>query len=140
MGTTKGRGKYIESPDKLWEYFEDYVLHEVNNPMYKVEYVGRHGDKVDTPLQVPITFEGFEVYLSTKKIIEDLGDYSMNKGDRYTEYATIIARIRKYCFAQNFKGAAVGLFNSNLIARKLGLMDNQQIELKGEQPLLSKPD
>jgi hypothetical protein len=24
MGTSKGNGKYIETPEKMWEYFEAY--------------------------------------------------------------------------------------------------------------------
>ena len=126
--------KYIETPEKLWELFEAYVLHERNNPMFKVEYVGKDGEKVNTPLETPITFEGFECHLQDQDIIDDLGDYASNKDDRYNEYATIITRIRKNCYVHNFKGAAVGLFNPSLIARKLGLTDKSEVVHK-EQPL-----
>ena len=129
-----GKNKYIETPEKMWEYFEDYVLHEANNPMFKVEYVGKDGRIEKTPLETPITFEGFECFLADKKIINDLGDYSSNKDGRYNEYATIITRIQKNCFVHNFKGAAVGLFNPNLIAKKLGLIDRVQNTII-EQPL-----
>ena len=127
MGRPKGT-KYIETPEKLWELFCDYVKKEAESPMFKTEYVGKEGDKVQTPLQVPITFEGFECYVADLDIIQDLGDYSMNKDDRYTNYATIITRIRKNCFVQNYKGAAVGLFNANLVAKKLGLVEKQDIK------------
>lgn len=129
-----GKNKFIETPEKMWEYFEGYVLHEANNPMFKVEYVGKDGRIVKTPLETPITFEGFECFLADKKIINDLGDYSSNKDGRYSEYATIITRIQKNCFVHNFKGAAVGLFNPNLIAKKLGLIDKVQNTII-EQPL-----
>jgi hypothetical protein len=118
--------KYIETPEKLMQLFKEYVLNELNNPMYKREYVGKDGDEKDTPLQTPITFEGFECYLSELEIIQDLGDYSKDDDGRYTEYAPIIARIRKNCFVHNYKGAAVGLFNASLIARKLGLADKTE--------------
>lgn len=118
--------KYIETPDKLWELFCDYISHEKEHPMFKREYVGKDGDPVDTALQVPITFEGFECWLADERVIQDLGDYSSDKQERYKEYATIITRIRKNCFAQNFKGAAVGLFHANLIAKKLGLVDKTE--------------
>ena len=132
--------KYIETPEKLMQLFKDYVLHELKNPMYKREYVGKDGEEKDTPLQTPITFEGFECYLSELEIIEDLGDYSSNKDGRYGEYATIITRIRKNCYVHNFKGAAVGLFNPSLIARKLGLTDKSEVVHK-EQPLFpDNPD
>ena len=124
--------KYIKSPKILWELFEEYVKHEKDNPMTKTEYVGRDGNAVTTNLQVPITFVGFEVFLADKGVINDLGDYSANTNGKYEEFSTIITRIRNNCFSQNFKGAAVGLFNPNLIARKLGLVDKKETEVKGE--------
>lgn len=132
-----GNHKYIETPDKLWEYFEDYVNHERDNPMFKTEYVGKDGDRVLTPLQVPITFEGFECYLADKGYISDLGDYSSNKNNSYSEFSTIIKRIRNNCFSQNFKGAAVGLFSATLISRKLGLSDKQDVTVNTSVPILS---
>jgi len=118
--------KYIETPEKLWELFTQFVEHEKENPMLKVEYVGKDGIQVDTKLQVPITFEGFECYLADQGVISDLGDYSNAKNESYASYRPIITRIRNNCFAQNFKGAAVGLFNANLIAKKLGLTEKTE--------------
>lgn len=132
--------KYIETPEKLWELFTEYVKHEQANPMYKVEYVGRDGEKANTPLQTPIIFEGFECWLADQGIINDLGDYSSNKDGRYDEYATIITRIRNNCFAQNFKGASVGLFNANIIAKKLGLVEKKQTEIKNSLNIPNLPD
>lgn len=131
--------KYIETPEKLWEYFLAYVEHERNNPMLKREYVGKDGNEVNTPLQVPITFEGFECYLQDQDIIEDLGKYSANTDKAYTEYVTIITRIRQNCFVQNFKGASVGLFNANIIAKKLGLIEKMQTTIV-EQPLFPETE
>jgi hypothetical protein len=123
-----GKHKYIETPEKLWELFESYVLHEKQNPMYKTEYVGKDGRTELTPLETPITFEGFECYLMDKGIIQDLGHYSNNKDERYSEYVTIITRIRKNCFVHNFRGASVGLFNANIIAKKLGLSEKVETQ------------
>jgi hypothetical protein len=133
MPTKQSHSKYIESPDKLWELFIDYVKHEQSNPYHKVDYVGKNGERVLTPLPTPITFVGFECYLADKGIINSLGDYSSNKGGKYSDYSTIITRIQNNCYVQNFKGAAVGLFNPNLIARKLGLTD------KVEQTIIEQP-
>jgi len=115
--------KLIPTPELLWKYFTEYVIHEKDNPMRKVEYVGRDGEMVLTPLETPITFEGFECYLWDKEILADLGQYAANREDRYTEYVPIITRIRQNCFVNNFKGAAVGLFSPNLIAKKIGLVE-----------------
>lgn len=127
-----GKPKYIQTPEKMWELFERYVEHERANPMYKTEYVGRDGEMVKTPLETPITFEGFECYLADVGVIEDLGKYSANTDNAYSEYVTIISRIRNNCFSHNFKGAAVGLFNANLIARKLGLSEKNDVSIKQE--------
>jgi len=124
--------KYIESPEKLWQFFTEFVEHERKSPFYKTEYVGKDGNEVQTPLQVPITFEGFECWLADKDIITHLGDYSANKDNRYDSYAPIITRIRNNCFSQNFKGAAVGVFNANIIAKKLGLVEKTQTDVSAE--------
>lgn len=129
LGTTK-----INSPEELWQYFLDYVENARNNPMYKVEYVGKEGREEYKPLSVPITFEGFECYLADRDIIQDLGSYASNQRGRYKRFSTIITRIRKNCFVNNFNGAAVGLFSPNLIARKLGLSDKKEVT-NVEQPL-----
>ncbi len=132
--------KYIETPEKLWSLFEGYVIHERDNPMYKVEYVGRNGEQVSTPLETPITFIGFECYLQDVGVLSDLGDYASNKEERYSEYAAIITRIRNNCFTHNYKGAAVGLFNANLISRKLGLADKSESEVKVDGPIFKGID
>jgi hypothetical protein len=128
-----GKPKYIETPERLLDLFKQYVTHETENPMYKVEYVGKDGRIEKTPLATPITFEGFECYLFELEIISDLKDYASNKDGRYSDYAPIITHIRNHCFVHNFKGAAVKLFDPNLIARKLGIKDNQDVTTGGDK-------
>ena len=48
--------KYIETPEKLWELFEQYVKHEADNPMKKTEFVGKEARKEIVHLETPITF------------------------------------------------------------------------------------
>jgi hypothetical protein len=124
--------KNIESPERLWQLFKAYVKHESDNPMYRVDYVGKDGNEKHTPLETPITFMGFECWLADQEIITDLSHYSANTDGAYDDYRTIITRIQNNCFVHNFKGAAVGLFNANLIARKLGISDKQDqtVEVK----------
>lgn len=124
--------KLIETPERLLELFKEYVKHESENPMHRIDYVGKDGKQVKTPLETPVTFDGFEVYLFQKGIISDLGHYSRNKDERYSDYVPIIAYIRKHCYIHNFKGAAVKLFDPNLIARKLGIKDSSDVTTNGE--------
>jgi hypothetical protein len=120
--------KYIETPEKMWELFEEFVEHETATPFEVKEWVGKDGNEVTKKLQVPILWEAFEVWLADKGLIQDLKDYASNKDDRYKEYAPIVTRIRNYIFANNLKGAAVGVFQQNIIARKLGLTDKKEIK------------
>ncbi len=122
--------KYIATPEILWQYFLDYVAHEAANPWLKVDYVGQKAEKVIVPLATPITFEGFECYLWNLDIVTDLGSYASNKGGAYTSYSPIIKNIRQHCYVQNFRGAAAGAFNANLIARKLGIKDQVDSDIK----------
>ena len=135
MGTRKGHGKYIESPERMWELFLQYVEYKKKNPIFKREYVGKDGTPVNTPLNPPLSWEGFEVYLGMNEIAKDIKDYSSNKDGRYSEYIPIVTRIKDFCFVNNFEGAGVGIFNPSIIARKLGLVDKQENKVQVEQPL-----
>lgn len=115
--------KLIKSPDHLLDLFKEYVKYEAENPMYKIDYVGQLATKVVIPLETPITFDGFECYLRDNKVIEShLGHYEDKNNESYKDYLPIITGIRQNCWVNNFKGAAVGKFNANLIAKKLGLI------------------
>ena len=43
----------------------------------------------------------------------------------------IIHKIEEIIYNQKFEGAAVGIFNSNIIARDLGLSDKKDIDHRG---------
>jgi len=119
--------KKIESPDKLLEYFREYKQYEENNRLYKIEYVGREGTRVETPLHYPLSMEAFKSWLFINKIISDLSDYVKNKEGRYDDFAPIITHIKEFIFAHNFRGASVQLLNPSLIARQLGIKDQQDV-------------
>ena len=132
--------KEIETPQELWDLFCDYVKYEQNTPMFKTEYVGREGERVRTPLETPITFEGFECYLWDKDIVQHLGHYCDVKNESYKDYLPIVTRIKQNCFVHNFKGASVGLFNANIIARKLNLVEKTNNENTGDVTITVKYD
>jgi hypothetical protein len=125
-----GRVKYIETPEKLWEYYTQYKEWTKANPILKQDYVGKDADEVYRKLERPLSFEGFEVYLRENDIICDLGDYDKNKDDRYTDYAPILRACKKDIEVNQFNGATVGIFQQNIIARKLGLVDKKEVTEK----------
>ncbi len=128
--------KYIETPAKLWELFETYRKEVKDNPRIKVEYVGRNGDKVNTPIERPLTIEGFKTFCAYQ--IENhvtIQHYWNNTDNAYDEYRTIVNRIREEIRSEQFDGALVNAYNSNLTARLNGLTDKQQIEVTETPPL-----
>lgn len=131
-GHGHGRPKKIESPNLLLDLFKEYQQYCKDNPIFKEDYVGKDAMRVHRELERPLTWVGFECFLSDREIIQDLGDYESNKEGRYEDFAAIISRIKKYIEHDQFTGAAVGIYQQNIIARKLGLVDKQENQMSGE--------
>jgi hypothetical protein len=98
-------------------------------PYLKHDFVGKDGDSVNRRLERPLTWVGFECYLYDNKIICNLSSYEANADNSYKDYLPIITRIKRFIEKDQFEGATAGIFNANIIARKLGLADKQDIKL-----------
>jgi hypothetical protein len=59
---------------------------------------------------------------------------------RSNDFLQIITRIEDIIYSQKFEGAAVGQFNSNIIARDLKLSDQTDITSGGEQIIINMID
>lgn len=133
-----GRPKNLESPEKLWELACKYFQMVDELPYEKQDFI-RGGEAAGSIVKLesiqPYTWAGFEDYLFENKLLVRLDDYKANKEGRYAEYADIIARIGNIMYDQKFRGASVGAFKENIIARDLGLTDKVQNTLISEQPL-----
>lgn len=125
--------KYIESPEKMWELFEAYRKSVKDNPRIKVEYVGKEGQRVNTPIERPLSIEGFKCYCYQHESTID--HYWKNTDNAYDEYRPIISRIREEIRSEQIDGGMVGAYNSNLTARLNGLADKKQHDVNIEQPL-----
>ena len=137
MGTSKGNGKYIETPERMWELFEAYVQEVKSNPRKKVVFVGKDGRQQDEPLERPLTMEGFELYVADLQVITDVSDYFENKQSRYDAYIPICTHIKKAIRKDQIEGGMVGQYNASITQRLNGLVEKQQTEVKIEQPLFN---
>ena len=131
--------KYIETPEKMWEYFEAYAIETKENPRYKIEYVGKEGERVKTPLERPLTMDGFELYLHRENVIADLGHYFANTNNRYDEYCTICSHIRKAIRNDQIEGGMVGQYNPSITQRLNNLTDKVETTIV-EQPLFPETE
>jgi hypothetical protein len=136
MARPKGT-KYIETPDKMWEYFCKYAEQVKSNPRFKTQFVGRDGEMVKEPLERPLTMEGFSLWLFENDITTNLHDYLANTNDAYTDYSSICTRVREAIRRDQIEGGMVGQYNASITQRLNNLVDKQDITTR-EQPLFSE--
>jgi hypothetical protein len=128
---TSGRGlesNAIESPEKMWEYFQEYIKQVKDNPILVHDFVGKDGESVYREKNRPLTIEGFEVYLFEKKIIGDLSHYFANTAGRYDRFQDIMRKIRMVVRDNQISGGLAGVFNANITARLNGLKEQTEID------------
>jgi hypothetical protein len=133
MGTSKGNGKYIETPEKMWEYFEAYRSQVKSNPRTKTVFPGKDAIPQHEPLERPLTVEGFENWCADAGIIEDLSNYFANTKGNYSDYSTICSRIRRVIRQDQIEGGMVGQYNASITQRLNSLVDKQENQVFIEQ-------
>ena len=133
-----GAPKKIPTPGIMWDLACKYFQMVDEMPYEKQDFI-KGGEQAGTIIRLesiqPYTWAGFEDYLAENDILAKLDDYISNKEGRYAEFTAIIARIRGVMYDQKFRGAAVGAFKENIIARDLGLTDKTESTIIQEQPL-----
>jgi hypothetical protein len=132
-----GRDRAFNSPEHLWEsaceYFswcEDNPLMEATFQKYKTSRDSEKVEQMDLPKMRAFTMGGLCIYLGVNQTYFNKFE-SENKGrkdQKSIDFCQIITRIREIIYEQKFTGAASGFFNSNIIARDLGLTDKREIE------------
>lgn len=139
-----GIHKYIESPERMWELFEEYRKEIKSNPITIVEQKkgttvipkGFEGEVpssvVELPAQRPLTMEGFQNFLDDNDVITDVTDYFENKDGRYTDFIRICKRVRRVIRQDQIEGGMAGIYNPSITQRLNGLVDKVQEDGKKE--------
>jgi hypothetical protein len=120
--------KAIESPEKLWELFQEFRVYVETNPFKEHDFVGKDATEVNRKKQRPVSWIGFEGWLAKQRILVHLGHYEQNTDEAYTDYLPIIHAIKKICSADIVEGAMAGIYNHNLAARLEGLADKKEVD------------
>lgn len=119
------------TPDGLWEeavkYFE-WISEKVWNKKEAIKSGELAGTLIDIPTSTPMSIEGFCLFA-------DLGRTTFNdyEKDSDTDFPLVVAKIKSVIESHQFEGATVGVFNSSIIARKLGLADKTDVTSGGEK-------
>jgi len=130
-----GLHKAFESPEKLYELFQEYVKYLKQNPVLVQDFVGKDGDEVNRKKERPLTMEGFEGFSYSKGFPCDLSHYFCNLDNRYADFVVICHAIRKAIRTDQIEGGMAGIYNPSITQRLNGLVDKRETSLKVEQPL-----
>jgi hypothetical protein len=130
-----GKPKYIETPEKMWEYFQEYKIHTKNNPIKVNDFRGGVPMEVFLEKERPLTLEGFEMYCFENGIISDLSHYFCNLDNRYSDYVAICSRIRKAIREDQITGGMAGIYNPSITQRLNNLVERTEVKEVKEQPL-----
>ena len=128
-----GKNKYIETPEKLLDLWEEYKQYAKANPRL-IYQLDRSGSLVPVPHEIPLTQQRFEVYVK-QKYGWTIGQYFDNQDKLYNDYIAICSHIRMERQADQIEGGMVGQYNASITQRLNGLVDKQETRTIQEQPL-----
>lgn len=120
-----GRDKLFATPELLWEAACEYFAWCDDNPILKTDAVksGKNaGDLIQTPTQRPYSLSGLLFYIGASD-----NYWSSFRAANHVDFLGVINDIEKVIETQQFEGATVGIFNANIIARKLNLTERQEV-------------
>ena len=123
-----GRSKKFETPEKLGNAIIQYFNWAEENPWYKydvIKYGELSGKVMKVPIQRPYTLKALVHFLEI-----DFSTWQLYKSRE--EFTSLINRTEDFIYNQKLEGAIVGIFNANIIARHLGLVEKQDHTTKGE--------
>lgn len=124
-----GKHKYIETPEKLYELFEQYKSDVKDNPRSRKVTGNKDFILSAELLERPLTMDGFEVFCWKKGIT--VNHYFDNQQDAYKDYCTICHIIRKEIRQDQIDGGMVGQYNASITQRLNNLKEQVETEIKG---------
>lgn len=133
-----GRDKLFATPQLMWEAAVEYFEYVDSHPEYMVKPMvtsqgageGSQVEMVHVPVRQPYTMHGLCLYLDCST-----GYFRAFKAtSKDKDFLAIIAKIEEAIYKQKFDGAASGFFNTNIIARDLGLIDRHDVK-SGDEPI-----
>jgi hypothetical protein len=116
--TTHGRDRIIKDPETLAKAADEYFKWCIDNPLTKMDFKGKDAERVMYELPRPFKKGEFArfCHLSEWRLIEDLKKVS-------SDFSQIITYIEGTIYDQKYEYAAIGVFNTNIMSRDLGLTE-----------------
>lgn len=121
LRATHGRDLIFSSPEILWEAAKEYFEATSERVWVKKDWVGKDAIEVDRESTPPFTLTGMFIFM-------DIGKTTWTQYRERKDFKEVVTRIEEIIYTQKFEGAAIGAYNTNIIARDLGLADKQEIQ------------
>jgi len=119
-----GKRKYIETPERLLEMWDEYKLSLGNDT---IEQASSKGDVVKIKVRKPLLRSGFESFVFRKYGFL-VKQYLDNQDNLYDEYMGVITCIRQEWETDQISGTLTGQYKApNLTARLNGLTDKKEL-------------
>lgn len=123
-----GRERIFKTPLDLYNKFVEFCEYCLENPLKYEKATGTAANPVAyISAPTPFTWQHFYSFCG----IESIDRYREKK-----EFVGIITHISNTFFAQKYGYAAIGVYNSNLIARELGISEKQENKIISDTPLV----
>ena len=121
--------KLIETPEKLYSYFEEYKQYIKTNPR-TIDKALQSGKIAKETLRVPLTMDGFEVFCFQKGFTVE--HYFRNTNLAYDDYCGICSIIKKEIRSDQIEGGMVGQYNPSITQRLNNLTEKTDITTDGK--------
>jgi len=119
--------KRIETPEKMWDLFEQYKDWCKSNPYRVHDFVGKDGKSVERLKERPLTHNGFDSWLAQNGIVAyNIDHYRLNLNKAYNDYIQVMNIIDKIIKDDQLCGAMCGVYQPHVSARLLGLIDKTE--------------
>ncbi len=135
FGKNAGRKPLFKTVQELWERANEYFDWIDKNPFLEERSFCSNGKivKSNDKIKRPYTIHGLTEYVGCNTVY--FAHFKTNKELCTDEFSKVIKDIEDRIYNQKFSGAASGFFNSNLIARDLGLADKMRNEFSIDIPV-----
>lgn len=122
-----GRPKAIETPEQMWQLFQEYAAHTKKNPIKVKDWVGGMGKQIIREKERPLTLEGFELYVFEMGVgCHTLDHYFSNREGRYENFVAVCLLIRKQIRQDQIAGGMAGIYNPSITQRLNGLVEKTE--------------
>lgn len=119
-----GRPYIFETPDELWQACCEYFEWIESHPVYETKLM-QHKDQTwyeQVPKPRPMTREGLFRFLNISAPA-----WWHYRNEKSEEFSKVVNAVDNIIYEQKYTGAAVGLYNANIVGRDLGLREHHEV-------------